>query len=254
MSRLSTVIIAFNEEHNLPRCLGSLKGIADEIVVVDSRSTDRTAEICASFGCRVFQREFTDYSGQKQFAVDAASNNWILSIDADEEITPELQAEIRSFLSQDQPDVKGVYIPRDLVYMGRRMKYGGTAGEQILRLFDRTSGRFDGAVIHEKIVVNGPTAVFRGKLLHYSVRDLVHHVSKINEYTQRAAEENVRKGKKYPRIWVPLKFMTSFITYYILKGGILDGYPGFVWAFLGSFYASLKIMKTIELNKTSSGA
>jgi glycosyltransferase involved in cell wall biosynthesis len=253
MNRLSAVIIAFNEENNIRRCLVSLQGVADEIVVVDSNSTDRTAEICSSFGCRIFQREFTGYSEQKQFAVDVASSDWVLSIDADEEITPELKEEIRSFFRGEQGGVNGCYIPRDLVYMGKRMKFGGTAGEKIMRLFNRQHGRFDGAAVHEKVLIDGPVRTFRGKLLHYSHRDLGHHLDKINEYSRMAAEENVRKGRKYPGFWVVVKFKVSFFTLYILKGGILDGYEGFIWALMGSVYTSLKISRTIEMTKTKSG-
>jgi glycosyltransferase involved in cell wall biosynthesis len=252
MTRLSAVIIAFNEESNIDRCLAALHGVADEIVVVDSHSTDRTAEICSRHGCRIFQREFTGYSGQKQFAVDMASSDWVLSVDADEVVTPELKEEILQFLQREDHKVTGCYIPRDLVYLGKRMRFGGASGERIIRLFNKKCGRFDGAAVHEKVLLDGPAATFRGKLLHYSFRNSEHHLAKINEYTQKAAEENVRKGKRYPKIWVPLKFKISFITFYFLKGGLLDGYAGFNWALMGSMYAALKISKTIELTKTHS--
>jgi glycosyltransferase involved in cell wall biosynthesis len=253
MNRLSAAIIVYNEEANIGRCLASLKGVVDEIVVVDSHSSDRTSEICSSFGCRIFQREFTGYSGQKQFAVDVASNDWVLSIDADEELTTELKEEISQFLKQGQIAVNGCYILRDLVYLGKKLRFGSASGERILRLFNRRFAKFDGAPVHEKVLLKGPSHTFKGKLLHYSYRDAGHHLEKIAEYTLKAAEENVQKGKRYPAIWVPLKFKTTFFTIYLLKGGIFDGHAGFVWALMGSLYASLKISRTIALTKTASG-
>lgn len=246
MNRLSAVIIAYNEEYNIGRCLASLQGLADEIVVVDSHSNDRTTEICSSFGARVFQHDFSGYSEQKQYAVGLASNDWILSIDADEEVTPGLKQSILEQMHADTPAADGFYVLRDLVYLGKRLKHGGTAGERILRVFNRRSGAFDGAAVHEKIIVKGTTAVLGGRLLHYSYRDLSHHLAKINEYTQKIAGDNFRKGKRFPKIWMIVKFKTGFFTFYILKGGILDGYAGFIWALMGSVYASLKISKTIE--------
>lgn len=254
MHRLSAAIIAFNEEPNIARCLEALKGLADEILVVDSHSTDRTAEICVSYGCRVLLKEFAGYSAQKQFAVDSASCDWVLSIDADEVVTPELREEIRALMQSETIPADGYYLRRDLVYMGRHMHFGETSNERILRLFDRRKGRFNGALVHEKIVVDGKTADLRGKLLHHSFRDLDHQARKIELYAAKAAEELAAKGRRYPRIWVPLKYITTFITYYIIKGGFFDGYPGFMWARMRGVYASQKIARAIELHKSGKKA
>jgi glycosyltransferase involved in cell wall biosynthesis len=251
MNRLAAVIITYNEEQNLARCLASLQGVADEIVVVDSGSSDRTAEICVAFGCRIFQRVFTGYSDQKQFAVDCASCDWVLSIDADEEVTPELKAEIRDLTKREEIPANGYYLRRDLVYLGRHMRFGGTANERILRLFNRKYGRFNGAIVHEKVNLQGPGGDLKGKLLHFSYRDLPHQMVKISEYSAKAAELLVSKGRRYPKIWVLLKFKLSFFTFYIIKGGFLDGYPGFMWALMRAVYASLKIARTIEINQTA---
>jgi glycosyltransferase involved in cell wall biosynthesis len=251
MNRLAIVIITFNEERNIGRCLASLQGIADEIVVVDSHSTDRTAEICAGFGCRILQRAFTNYSEQKQFAVDSASCDWVFSIDADEEVTPGLKEEIGILMQRETIPATGYYIRRDLVYLGRHMRFGETANERILRLFNRKFGRFNGAVVHEKVGLEGPAGVMKGKLLHFSYRDLPHQLEKISGYAARAGEELAAKGRHYPKIWVMLKFKFSFITYYFIKGGFLDGYAGFMWALMRGVYASLKIARAIEINQTA---
>lgn len=249
MNRLAAVIIAFNEEQNIARCLASLQGVADEIIVVDSQSSDRTTEICTAFGCKVFQRAFTGYSDQKQFSVDAASCDWVLSIDADEEVTRELKAEILVLMQQETIPANGYYISRDLVYLGRHMKYGGTANERILRLFNRKYGNFNGAIIHEKVELQGTAGNLKGKLLHFSYRDIPHQLEKISGYAAKAAQDLASKGRRYPKIWVLLKFKFSFITFYIIKGGFLDGYPGFMWALMRAVYASLKIARTIEINQ-----
>lgn len=246
MAKLSVVIITFNEEHNILRCIQSVTGLADEIIVVDSLSTDKTAIICRTNGCRVIPRAFDGYGTQKQFAVDQARNSWILSLDADECITPALKAEITALLAAENTGSRGYLIRRNLVYLGRVMKFSGTGNEKLLRLFNREHGRFNDAQVHERVILDEKPGVLKNKILHYSFRDIAHHLAKTNEYTSHAAAENRKAGKKYPRAWVLLKFPVSFITFYFFKGGILDGYPGMMWSFMASVYGSVKIAKTIE--------
>ena len=250
MPRLSVVIITLNEETGILRTLESVKPVADEIVVVDSMSADRTAQICRDFGCRVIQRPFDGYGTQKQFAVDQASNDWVFSIDADEVVTPELQQEIRTMFAGkpgSSPIAHPAYrIPRSLYFMGRVLRHSGTGKEYLLRLFDRTRGGFTRVAVHEEIEVAGSCGTLRGQLIHYSYRDISHHLEKINTYTTLAAEDYLKNGRKFTKFWVVLKFPVSFISFYVLKGGFLDGYPGFTWSFLAAVYGSLKIAKTIE--------
>jgi glycosyltransferase involved in cell wall biosynthesis len=251
MPKLSVVIITFNEEKNIFRTLESVKPFADEIVVVDSMSTDQTVGICTDFGCKVYQREFDGYGAQKQFATDQASNNWVLSVDADEVVTKELQKEIIGLFTRPGqadfvPDNVAYRIPRSLHFMGCILKHGGAGKELILRLFDRTKGRFTKVAVHEEIEVQGPVGQLKGSLVHFSYRDISHHIEKTNTYTSLAAADYVKHGRSFSKIWVALKFPTSFFTFYILKGGFLDGYPGFMWSFQAAVYATLKIAKTIE--------
>jgi len=255
MVRISAIIITFNEEKNILRALESVRPVADEIVVVDSMSSDRTVSICRDFGCRVFQREFDGYGAQKQFAVDRASNDWVLWIDADEVMTVPLQQEIRSLFSGENGEgtkampFAGYLIPRSLHFLGKILRHGGAGGEMLLRLFDRTKGSFTTAPVHEEVIVSGSTGILKGELVHYSYRDISHHVEKLNTYTSLAAEEYVKKHKRFPKIWPALKFPTAFFTFYILKGGILDGYPGFMWSFMAAVYGALKVAKTIERSR-----
>jgi glycosyltransferase involved in cell wall biosynthesis len=252
MLKLSVVIITLNEEANILRTLESAKPVADEIVVVDSMSVDGTVQICRDFGCRVFQRNFDGYGTQKQFAVDQASNDWILSLDADEVITPELQKELTGlFAGSPGPGLirmqhPGYLVPRSLYFMGRVLKHGGAGGELLLRLFDRTHGRFTTVAVHEEVQIDGNAGTLHGSLIHYSYRDISHHIEKLNTYTSLAAADYVKKGKRFSTYWACLKFPVSFFTFYILKGGILDGYPGFMWSFLAGVYGTLKVAKTIE--------
>jgi hypothetical protein len=146
--------------------------------------------------------------------------------------------------------VNGYRIPRKLVYLGRVMRFSGTGNEKLLRLFNRRHARFTDVLVHEKVVAEGKTGSLRGNLLHYSYKDLAHHFAKTNEYTTRAAGEYAAKKKRFSRLWVAGKFPVSFITFYLFKGGILDGYPGFMWSFMAAVYGSMKIAKTIERTKT----
>jgi hypothetical protein len=248
MTKLSVVIIARNEEEIILRCLDSVKKVADEIVVIDSMSEDRTAEICRSYGCRVVSRVFDGYGTQKQFGVDQALNDWVLSVDADEVLTPELQDEIRA-LMRDPADYAGFEIPFALFYMGRLLKFGGVGNEKHLRLFNRGTGRFTTVPVHEGITVTGKTGRLHGKIIHYSYRNISHQMKKIDIYSSQGAQANLEKGKSFPKCWVVPKLPITFFTIYFFKGGFLDGYPGFIWAYTGALYASLKVAKTIEMKK-----
>jgi len=257
MPKLSVIIITRNEEHNILRCVDSVRPFADEIVVVDSMSTDRTAQICREFGCKVFSREFDGYGSQKQFATDQASNDWVLSIDADEVVSEELQHEIYH-LFYDPPESEipnpkseiphpAYQIPFSLYFMGRLLRHGGVGNEFHLRLFNRTKGGFTIVPVHEGIEVKGSVGILKGRIIHFSYRDISHHIEKINTYTSQAAKGYQEKGKSFSKTWAVLKFPASFVSFYFIKCGFLDGYPGFIWSFLVAVYSTLKVAKTIEL-------
>lgn len=250
MHQLSVVIIAFNEAKNIRRCLASVGSIADEIVVIDSESTDETPEICREAQCRVISRKFDGYGTQKQFAVNQASNDWILSIDADEVVTSKLASEITKLKAQAEIPEVGFTMCFSLIYMGKKLRHGGAGNDYHLRLFNRNFGGFTDARVHEGIELKGKIGRLNGEVLHYSYRDLAHHLEKLNFYTSRAAETYLRKGKKYSKLWAVCKFPISFLQFYCCKLGFLDGYPGFMWSFLGAFYATLKIAKSIEMRET----
>jgi len=249
MQKLSVVIITHNEEENILHCIHSIKDLADEILVVDSFSSDHTVEICSSSGCKVISHSFEGYGQQKQFGVEQAGNDWILSLDADEAVTDELKQEIRTLLQKDVIPHGGYQIPFSLFYMGKILRYSGTGNEFHLRLFNRTRARFRFMAVHESVDLTGPVGMLKGKVIHYSYRDLFHHLQKINTYTTQAAEGYTVKGRKYSKVWVAFKFPVSFFVFYFIRLGILDGYPGFLWSFFAAFYGSVKVAKTIEMQK-----
>lgn len=252
MNKLSVVIITFNEEQNILKCLNSVRDLADEVVVIDSGSTDNTVQICEQQGCRVFYREFDLFANQKQYAIDQAKYDWILSIDADETISNELNRKIKSlFLDEKIPETNvqpinsGYIIPIRLYYMGHRMKMSGET--KAIRLFDRRKGSFPQVPIHEYVKVEGSVGTLKEEIIHHSYRDIAHHIQKINAYTSYAAEGNKKANKSFSKFWVFFKFPVTFFIHYFIRGGILDGYPGFIWAFFAAFYTSVKIAKTIEM-------
>jgi len=251
MEDLTITIITHNEERNIGRCLEALKGLPDEMIVVDSFSTDKTVEICESYGCRVIQRDFKSFVDQKQFAVFEAKNDWILSVDADEVITEGLKNEIAGLLKQEKIPFEGYEIHFSLFYMGKIMHHSGVGNEHKLRLFNRKYGAFGASYVHEKINLNGPVSRLKGRVIHYSYNDLQHHLEKSNLYTTLAAINNKKNGKKYYKLWGTLKFPITFMLYYFIKGGFLDGYPGFMWSFFAAFYTTVKITKTIEVEVRS---
>ena len=250
MKTISVVIITRNEEAKIQRCLNSVKGIASEIVIVDSLSTDKTVAICEAFGCRIFVHAFEGYGRQKQFATDQAVNDWVLSIDADEVISPRLQAELKEFAAttpKGKEDVDAYYIPFVLNYMGSLLRHCGTGKN--LRLFNRNTCTFTLVPVHESIVIKGSPGRMKGQIIHYSYRDICHHLEKINYYTSLAAEGNKRSRRRFHNFRVAFIFPVTFCIYYFIRLGILDGYPGFMWSFMAAFYTSLKTAKTIELTK-----
>jgi glycosyltransferase involved in cell wall biosynthesis len=228
-----------------------VKAIANEIVVVDSFSSDKTAEICKTSGCRFLTREFKGYADQKQYAIDQAANDWVLSLDADEVVSNELSIEIKTLFQKDTIPDSGYRIPRSLFYMGRILRYSGVGSEFHLRLFNRQKGGLTHVLVHESIEVTGSVGTLQGKLIHYSYSSISQHIQKTNLYTSLAAEGYKKRGKLFSKCWVSLKFPVSFFVFYIIRGGILDGYPGFIWSFMAAFSGSMKVAKTIELQEES---
>lgn len=245
MEKISVTIITLNEEENIRRCLESVKW-ADEIVVVDSGSSDRTVEICREYDAKVIEREWPGHIQQKNFAIDSAANNWILSLDADEEISPQLLDSIKTCRSTGF-DKAGYRMPRRVYYLGRWVNHSGWYPDLKLRLFDRRLGRWGGVNPHDTVIIDGNCGLLSGDLYHYSYRDLAAHARQINSFTSIAAREMLQNGRRPSLANLLLNPAASFFKTYVAKRGFLDGRVGFIIAVMGYFYVFLKYAKFWEL-------
>lgn len=246
---MSVVVITLNEEANLERCLRSLP-LGVELIVIDSGSHDATVAIASTFMARVEYRPFDDYAKQKNAGLAFATRSWVLSLDADEELLPASEDFIESIV---QGKGRAAYrINRHLVFMDRVMKYGRTKDHPI-RLFPKGLGKFVGS-IHEKIQVLPPLPVLsfpsNAVVLHYSYKNLRDYFVRFNRYTDQVALDHFNKKDPMPRFLAHvLRPWGDFLIRYFVKGGILDGYPGYVYALLSSVYGFVKYAKLREMLK-----
>src|SRR5438552_783264 len=171
MPKLSAFLIVKNEARDLPACLESLKGLADEIVVVDDESSDRTMDLARQSGAKVFSRKLDGFGSQKQYALEQCSRDWALSIDADERVTPPLWQELAQLLAKPEGPV-GYYVPRRMYFLGQRLRFGGVGRDRVLRFFRRDRGRFSPREIHETVAVDGPVGELKNPLDHFSYATL----------------------------------------------------------------------------------
>jgi glycosyltransferase involved in cell wall biosynthesis len=239
---VSLIVITRDEEGVIGQCLASARPFCRELVVVDSGSTDRTLEIAGSMGAKVISHEFTDYVRQKQLALDHASCEWVLLLDADEQATYELRREIeRTVCSADAAD--GYRIQRVLYHL-RHYYTRAIYGDRPVRLFRRKHGHIGGTDPHDKVVVNGRVEQLRAPILHFSYRDVAAHVDTINRFTTRGAAQLPPSALTVVRMFThPL---WSFFKFYVLRGGFLDGGPGFYAATTAAFFVFLKYAKVYE--------
>lgn len=242
---VSAVLITKNEEKRIGATLDALQW-CEEIIVVDSGSTDNTVAICKEKGCTVSYHAFENFGKQKQYAVSLAKNNWVLAVDADEVLTPGLSREIQQKLFEQKLPYKGYKVKMYHVFMGRPLRFGGESNKTYLRLFDKTAGQFNDESLHEQVIVQGDVSVLQHRIMHYSYENLQDYFTKFNQYTSAAAEKMAHKKAK-PKWYIGIKFFITFLHLYIIRGLILDGYNGFVWAMLSSFYPFVKYAKHREL-------
>ncbi len=239
--KISATLITLNEQDSIERAIRSVEW-ADEILVVDSGSTDRTTEIAERLGARVLHREWSGFADQKQFAADQASNDWIFSLDADEEVTPELCDEILR-IKEKGTDDHGFKIPRLAYYMGRPIRHSGWYPDRQLRLYDRTKGRWNQMPVHESVQIEDrkKIALLSGEILHFSVKSAAQHHQMIGErYAPLAAEAMYENGRTTSILKVLFAAPSAFIRSYLLKLGFLDGLPGLVIANFAAHHAFLK--------------
>jgi len=243
--KITATVITLNEEHNLAAALESLS-FADEIIVVDSESTDRTVEIARQFTDRVFVRPWPGYSAQKNFAAEQASNDWVFSLDADERVSKELGRVIAT-LKNTEPPAAGFEMKRCAFYLGRWIKHSGWYPDYKLRLYDRTRGRWRGDYVHETLEADGRVERLEGDLLHYTVRNASQHHLRMDRYTTLAAAKLYAQGKRVSFASLLFLPIAVFIRSYIFKLGILDGIPGLAIARFAAHYEFLKNLKLWEM-------
>lgn len=244
MVRISVVVITFNEERNLARCLASVQGIADELLVIDSFSTDGTTAIAASFGARVVQQAFEGYARQKNMATSLAANDWILSLDADEELTPALKASILQV--KNNPTHPVYRMPRLTNYCGKWIHHAGWYPDHQIRLYKRTKGAWQELKVHEYWKLHSDAdkmGTLTGDLLHYSFASREEHLKKIERYTELAAQAAVEKGRSASILKIIFSPIWHFITEYFFRLGFLDGAHGFTICRLSAYSAYLKYSK-----------
>lgn len=249
---VSVCVVAMDEEANIADCLRSAD-FADEWIVVDSHSSDRTREIAAECGARVIERDWPGHIEQKNFAIDQAAHDWVLCLDADERVTPQLRESILAALARDdRPD--GFEFNRLTEYMGRWIRHGGWYPDRKLRLYRRSKGRWGGVNPHDHVRLEGRVERLRGDLLHYSYRSLSDHIATIDSFTTIAAREKRKAGRRASLADLTLRPGWRFLRMFAFRGGFLDGVPGFVVATMGAFYVFQKYAKLRELeSRESSG-
>jgi glycosyltransferase involved in cell wall biosynthesis len=247
--KLTVTVITHNEADRLGAALESVAW-ADEIVVVDSHSTDGTAEIARARGARVDVHAWPGYSAQKNHAAGLATHDWILSLDADERVSPALADEIRRLMTAG-PGAPGYRIPRASWYLGRWIRGTDWYPDYQLRLYDRRRGRWNARRVHESVDLDGAPGRLTGDLLHYPYRSISDHLATIDRYTTLAAEQWASEGRRASALEALVYPRLAFFRNYILKGGFRDGGAGLMVSTLNSYYVFLKLAKLWELQRAA---
>ncbi len=248
---LSACLISFQEEDRIATALASL-WMCDEILVVDSHSTDRTREIASEYGARVIERDWPGYMAQKEFAIRAASHDWVLCLDCDEELSSDLSAQIVALKAAGFPGAAGYLFPRCAEYFGVWIRRGGWYPDRQMRLFDRRRGRWGGFSVHEKVLLDGTPVYLSAELLHRPYRNFREQLDTLDKYTTIGANERFQRGiraRPHDLVVHPLAY---FVRFYFLKRGFLDGWRGLLLAALMAHYGLLKYAKLLILQKAGS--
>jgi glycosyltransferase involved in cell wall biosynthesis len=249
MNRLSACLITLNEEHNLSRALASLKGIADEIIVVDSGSTDQTSNIAREHGAAFFERAWVNYSEQKNYAAACAQNDWVFSMDADEELSSALQTALLDW-KKHEPKFSVYEMARKTWYLGAWVKHSGWYPDFQRRLYRRDKALFSGT-IHEALRFEGKPGRLAGDLLHYTVRSFAEHEEKVERYAGLAAEQLYATGERSWRSALWFATPWSWFQNYFLRGGFLDGYRGALIAQMAARAVRIKYEKLGQLVRSA---
>jgi len=247
-AHLSVVLITQNAADRIPDCLASV-AFADEVLVVDTESSDGTTEVAARLGARVVRKDWLGYGRQKQFAVNAAANDWVLCLDADERVSPELAASITRAL--EAPATPVYRMARCNRFLGRWLRHGEGYPDWSPRLFDRKSAQWSDDPVHEKVLYAVTPGTLEGDLLHDSAEDLGRYMEKQNRYTALAAQQLFERGQRAGVLELVCSPLVRFFKFYVLRLGFLDGLPGLVHISIGCMNSFTKYAKLIELHKAA---
>jgi len=248
MSRLSVITLTMDEALNIAECLESVRW-ADEIVVVDSGSTDGTLDVARRYTDKIFTIAWPGYGAARNFALSKATGEWILWLDADERVTPELGEEIRAILTSADDACAGYAIARRAYFLGRWIRHCGWYPSRVVRLFRRDRGRFTETRVHERLLVEGVVRDSRHDLLHFTDPTLHHYLAKFNRYTTLGAEDLHAAGRRFSLADLLVRPPFQFVKMYLLRGGFLDGLPGFLLSVLSSVYTFAKYAKLWEIEQ-----
>lgn len=249
---LTVSIITLNEERNLARTLESVKSFADEIVIVDSGSTDKTEEIAKNFNAKFYFQKWLGYGSQRNKAIDLATSEWVLNIDADEEISPDLACEIKKIKENKNSKYEVYKINFMSVCFGKKIKYGGWSNSYRIRLFKKSAGRFNKNNVHEEFICKGEVGKIKQYIYHHSYSDLADYFEKFNKYTTLGAIEYYYKNKKANLFSIVFSPVFKFLRMYVFRLGFLDGLEGFLLATTSSLYTMVKYYKLREIYKNKS--
>jgi glycosyltransferase involved in cell wall biosynthesis len=241
---VSVYVLTTNNRRTIARCLKSLSW-AEELVVVDSFSQDGTYEISKQFTDKIFQRKWTGHRDQYQYAADLTTRDWIMFVDADEEISLELAKEIRTELNRVEKDLNGYFVYRRTYYLGRWIRYGGWYPDGEIRLYRRDKGRWEGE-LHARLVVDGKVGVLKNQYLHYTYENISDQIQTIDRYSETATNDMVNNSKAFRLVNLLFSPPFRFFKDYVLKLGLLDGMPGLIIAVSTAYYVFIKHAKLWE--------
>lgn len=243
---ISVIVTSANEAANIGRCLDSVRGRFDEIILVDSFSSDDTLDIARKYPVTIYVRYYRSAAEQKNWALSTVKNRWVLILDADEELSEPLSEEIQRL---ETDGTHGYWIRRSSVYLGTKIRGCGWQRDKVLRLFDRTRGRYREVEVHEEVELDGVSGVLKERFLHYPYKDVHHHLQKINQYSSRGAKDYVERGGRLPLFNMIVHPPFRFFRMYVLQRGFLDRSRGLLLCLLSAYSVFLKYAKAWEYKR-----
>lgn len=249
--KLTVIIPCYNEARHMKALLESVAW-ADEVFIVDSFSTDETLDIARKYDTRIVQHAYENSARQKNWAIPQATHEWILLVDADERVTPELRAEIEAILNQERPDCAAYWIGRVNHFLGKKVRYSGWQGDAVIRLFKRDNCRYEDKAVHAEVVTNGKVGRLKNKLLHFTYRDIDHFLTKMQRYAAWSAKDYTAKTPKVTYFHLYIKPLARFVKHFFVQKGFRDGKTGFIISVIMAWGVFLRYVKLLERTKIES--